>query len=364
MLVGSVVPDICIPTWLGVVGAILAIVALASLLYRAVGWWRERKERRERRKRERLSLARWIELVALVVGTAIAIASVLHCPPPDVRISLADSRINPAGDDNASDEYVCLVSHDDAPVSLAGWELQTAERRVNTLPDRTLEPGAAVRVHPGEGKNSPRDLYGEKGSAQWRNTGGQISLFDDEGQEVDSVGYGELKQGDGSGECGSGGATKPTELALTITSPAHEAIVKSPTVTVRGTVTPGSIVQAKLDHDDESDAGGEVAQVVSSGGVAQFTVDLQLEPGENHIRVWAEKPGAEPAFTGIAVIRKTESPSCDPNYKGACLDPNASDYDCAGGEGDGPEYVEGPITVVGEDHFGLDSNGNGIACES
>jgi len=58
------------------------------------------------------------------------------------------------------------------------------------------------------------------------------------------------------------------------------------------------------------------------------------------------------------------APSCDPSYKGACLKPNVSDYDCAGGSGDGPYYVQGPITVVGDDHYGLDRDGDGIACES
>jgi hypothetical protein len=53
---------------------------------------------------------------------------------------------------------------------------------------------------------------------------------------------------------------------------------------------------------------------------------------------------------------------CDPNYTGACLDPNSPDYDCAGGSGDGPDYT-GTVTVVGNDHFGLDRDGNGIGCE-
>lgn len=57
------------------------------------------------------------------------------------------------------------------------------------------------------------------------------------------------------------------------------------------------------------------------------------------------------------------SSRCDPNYKGACLDPKASDYDCAGGSGDGPRYVHGPVQVVGTDHFGLDSDGDGVGCE-
>ncbi|MGH7486593.1 MAG: hypothetical protein ACREMY_13490, partial [bacterium] len=57
-----------------------------------------------------------------------------------------------------------------------------------------------------------------------------------------------------------------------------------------------------------------------------------------------------------------EASECDPNYSGACLNPYASDYDCEGGSGDGPEYT-GPVTVVGEDHYGLDSDNDGYACE-
>jgi FKBP-type peptidyl-prolyl cis-trans isomerase len=60
--------------------------------------------------------------------------------------------------------------------------------------------------------------------------------------------------------------------------------------------------------------------------------------------------------------KSEETSECDPNYSGACLDPYASDYDCAGGSGDGPEYT-GPVTVVGEDHYGLDSDNDGSACE-
>jgi hypothetical protein len=55
--------------------------------------------------------------------------------------------------------------------------------------------------------------------------------------------------------------------------------------------------------------------------------------------------------------------SCSTNYSGACLDPNASDYDCEGGSGDGPLYVRGPVNVVGTDVFGLDRDGDGVGCE-
>jgi endonuclease YncB( thermonuclease family) len=46
-----------------------------------------------------------------------------------------------------------------------------------------------------------------------------------------------------------------------------------------------------------------------------------------------------------------------------CLPPG-SDVDCAGGSGNGPRYVEGPVTVTGSDPYDLDRDGDGTACES
>jgi hypothetical protein len=59
---------------------------------------------------------------------------------------------------------------------------------------------------------------------------------------------------------------------------------------------------------------------------------------------------------------EAETSECDPNYSGACLDPYASDYDCEGGSGNGPDYT-GPVAVVGTDHYGLDADGDGYGCE-
>lgn len=52
---------------------------------------------------------------------------------------------------------------------------------------------------------------------------------------------------------------------------------------------------------------------------------------------------------------------CDPNYSG-CV-PIASDVDCAGGNGNGPAYVKGPVRVIGRDIYKLDGDGDGIGCE-
>jgi len=58
---------------------------------------------------------------------------------------------------------------------------------------------------------------------------------------------------------------------------------------------------------------------------------------------------------------KTYQPRCDSNYTGGCV-PVASDVDCRGGGGDGPQFVRGPVRVVGHDRYGLDSDGNGWGC--
>ena len=67
-----------------------------------------------------------------------------------------------------------------------------------------------------------------------------------------------------------------------------------------------------------------------------------------------------PANSG-GVVDGSSADGCD-GYS-PCLPP-ASDYDCAGGSGDGPEYAQGPIRVTGSDPYELDYDGDGIACES
>lgn len=54
--------------------------------------------------------------------------------------------------------------------------------------------------------------------------------------------------------------------------------------------------------------------------------------------------------------------NCTPGYS-PCLPP-ASDYDCAGGTGDGPEYAQGPVEVSGDDPYGLDDDNDGVGCEA
>ena len=75
-----------------------------------------------------------------------------------------------------------------------------------------------------------------------------------------------------------------------------------------------------------------------------------------------EESQARAAEEEAAAAEEAEASECDPNYSGACLNPNSYDYDCAGGSGNGPDYT-GPVTVVGEDHYGLDADGDHQGCE-
>jgi hypothetical protein len=70
-----------------------------------------------------------------------------------------------------------------------------------------------------------------------------------------------------------------------------------------------------------------------------------------------------PPTTTIAILPLIPQNTCDPNYSGACV-PIASDVDCAGGSGNGPAYVQGPVYIVGSDIYDLDGNDNdGVGCE-
>jgi hypothetical protein len=75
----------------------------------------------------------------------------------------------------------------------------------------------------------------------------------------------------------------------------------------------------------------------------------------------AEEAEARQQATAQRAASEEES-ECDPNYSGACLNPHSADYDCEGGSGNGPDYT-GTVTVVGEDHYGLDADGDGVGCE-
>jgi hypothetical protein len=88
---------------------------------------------------------------------------------------------------------------------------------------------------------------------------------------------------------------------------------------------------------------------------------METRPGS-----YAERrPGTVVTIVVKAAPARVEDPApsgCHPSYSG-CV-PIASDVDCAGGEGNGPAYVDGPVYILGSDPYGLDGNGDDVGCQS
>lgn len=80
-------------------------------------------------------------------------------------------------------------------------------------------------------------------------------------------------------------------------------------------------------------------------------------PTRTTVRTTA-RPKPPPPPTTSAPAR-----NCDPAYPDVCLRDGIGDYDCAGGSGNGPNYVSGPIRVLPPDPFDLDRDADGIGCE-
>ena len=80
--------------------------------------------------------------------------------------------------------------------------------------------------------------------------------------------------------------------------------------------------------------------------------------------VVAKAPPPPPPPTAPPAPPSTPPPeNCHDSYRGECLKVGIGDYDCAGGSGNGPNYVQGTVRVVGPDEFDLDRDGDGLGCE-
>ena len=96
--------------------------------------------------------------------------------------------------------------------------------------------------------------------------------------------------------------------------------------------------------------------------VAPSTVPPSTAPPSTSPAPTTPPPTIAATLPSLSVVPLVSIPSgCDPNYSG-CV-PIASDVDCAGGSGNGPAYVQGPVSVIGADIYGLDRDGDGVACE-
>lgn len=142
----------------------------------------------------------------------------------------------------------------------------------------------------------------------------------------------------------------------------------SPTIKKKTVTETQKIPYAKKTIEDSSLAKGtREVRIKGVAGLKTVTYRVTLTNGVETSRKLVRTEIAREPVTQVTAIGTKEElqagGSCDPNYGGGCV-PIASDVDCAGGSGNGPAYVRGPVTVIGADIYGLDHDGDGLGCES
>jgi hypothetical protein len=135
--------------------------------------------------------------------------------------------------------------------------------------------------------------------------------------------------------------------------------VKKPIPFSRDTVKTSSLDKGETSIDQQGRPGVRVR-------VVRVAIKNGVEVGREVVRTFVNRePNTQVKLVGTHVDPKPKpaASNCDSNYAGACV-PIASDVDCAGGSGDGPAYVQGPVRVVGDDHYDLNRDSDDIACDS
>ncbi|KQO97838.1 hypothetical protein ASF30_14845 [Leifsonia sp. Leaf264] len=103
--------------------------------------------------------------------------------------------------------------------------------------------------------------------------------------------------------------------------------------------------------------GVEISRSVASEATSIAPVNEVIANGTRQ-----PAPAPEPVVAPAPEPVAEAGNGCDTNYADACV-PIDSDVDCAGGSGNGPSYVAGPVRIVGSDIYDLDRDGDGIACD-
>ncbi|NJN96848.1 MAG: hypothetical protein HC875_23475 [Anaerolineales bacterium] len=92
--------------------------------------------------------------------------------------------------DNPNGEWVEIANQGNSPVPMQGFTLKDEANHIYTFGDFTVDPGAAFRLHTGQGENSANALYwGLSGESVWNNNGDAAYLRDTTGALVDTFAY-------------------------------------------------------------------------------------------------------------------------------------------------------------------------------
>ena len=166
----------------------------------------------------------------------------------------------------------------------------------------------------------------------------------------------------GRGRWGAGCPGSTAGSSAQATSPPTSAVETAvvPPVVVR----PQALVQKPVPATTRATPTSKPVANVPDAARAPRTTTAKTTTSKRTAEKQAEKQAETPAASTEKTTTKAApaaSGGCDPNYSG-CV-PVASDVDCAGGSGNGPAYVSGPVRVTGSDVYGLDADKDGLGCE-
>ncbi|WP_307834585.1 G5 domain-containing protein [Paractinoplanes lichenicola] len=158
-------------------------------------------------------------------------------------------------------------------------------------------------------------------------------------------------------------AATVTEAADAPTTQAPAPTTAAPAVVTKTRTVEGPIPFGTRKVSDDSLAEGKT-RVRTKGvpGVKTITWQITYTNGKPTERRMVKTVVKRKPVTQVIAVGAKAASECDPNYSG-CV-PIASDVDCAGGSGNGPAYVKGPVNVIGDDIYDLDRDGDGVACDS
>ena len=166
--------------------------------------------------------------------------------------------------------------------------------------------------------------------------------------------------------CGSAGATPAATVtaAAPMTVRPSAAPTTAPPVVEKHTITKRRAIPFATRRVLDPTLAKGTRRVTTRGvaGVRILTYRVIFTNGVQTAKKLIRGATVKAPTTRVIVIGTKQAPRCDPNYSG-CV-PIASDVDCAGGSGNGPAYVQGPVRVIGTDIYGLDADGDGIGCDS
>ena len=128
---------------------------------------------------------------------------------------------------------------------------------------------------------------------------------------------------------------------------------------------PPDIAQADVlaEAQERAEANGEGQW--STTTTAAPTTTTSLAPTTTTLAPTTTTTAAPTTTTAAPTTTAPPASNCHPAYSSPCVPAGVSDVDCAGGSGNGPSYVNGPVYLVGsDDPYDLDGNDNdGVGCE-